>query len=119
VFWYGLLRLFTDYFRDYDSYWFGVGTAQYFNLLMWMVGLGLIFGLRRVARQEPEEGGERRNIREEGRASWTKRVSFYALVAFCLLIPSGTTQWVLKGFTSCHTARTCVMLRRASGPDDQ
>ena len=46
MFWYGLLQLFTDYFRDYDSYWFGVGTGQYFNLLMAMVGLGLIFGLR-------------------------------------------------------------------------
>ena len=99
VFWYGFLRLFTDHFRDYDSYWFGIGTGQYFNLLMATVGLGIIFGLRRVAGQEPEEGSEHRSLQEEARRSWVKGALFYALVAFCLFIPSGTTQEVLKGFT--------------------
>jgi phosphatidylglycerol:prolipoprotein diacylglycerol transferase len=100
VFWYDFLRLFTDRFRYYDSNWFDFGMGQYFNLLLAPVGLVFICGLRRFARQEPEEGGEHRNIREEGRGSWAKRVLFYALVALCLLVPSGTTQEVLKGFTS-------------------
>jgi len=93
VFWYGFLRLFTDYFRVYDYYWLGVGRGQYLNLLMAALGLGIIFFLRRVARQESEEGDELRDTQEEGHTSWVKRALFYALVAFCLFIPSGTTQW--------------------------
>ncbi len=27
VFWYGFLRVFTDHFRDYESYWFDIGTG--------------------------------------------------------------------------------------------
>jgi hypothetical protein len=30
-FWYGSLRLFVDVFREYDSYWLGVGRGQYFT----------------------------------------------------------------------------------------
>jgi phosphatidylglycerol---prolipoprotein diacylglyceryl transferase len=98
VFWYGFLRLFVDHFREYEAYWLGIGTGQYFNLLAAALGLGIIFGSRRVTGQVPEESGEPQSIREEeGPGFWVKRVSFYALVAFCLSIPSGTTQEVLKG----------------------
>lgn len=93
VFWYGFLRLFTDHFREYDYYWFGIGRGQYLNLLMAAVGLGIIIGLRRVARQEPEESEHRDDREEEGSRLWVERALFYALVAFCLFIPSGTTQW--------------------------
>jgi phosphatidylglycerol---prolipoprotein diacylglyceryl transferase len=98
VFWYGFLRLFADHYREYEAYWLGIGTGQYFNLLTAAVGLGIIFGSRRIARREPEEVDEPRGGREEGAGIWVKETLFYALVAFCLLIPSGTTQQVLKGF---------------------
>ena len=41
VFWYGFLRLFTDYFRDYGNEFLGIGTGQYFNLFMAALGLAL------------------------------------------------------------------------------
>lgn len=98
IFWYGFLRLFTDHFREYETYWLGIGTGQYFNLLMALLGLGIIFSLRRLAGQGPEEDNEWREAREDtDRRPKLGRALFYALVVFCLLIPSGTTQEILKG----------------------
>jgi phosphatidylglycerol---prolipoprotein diacylglyceryl transferase len=51
VLWYGLLRLFVDVFREYDSYWLGIGRGQYFNLFM------AAAGLRRTRRAQALEVG--------------------------------------------------------------
>jgi phosphatidylglycerol:prolipoprotein diacylglycerol transferase len=96
VLWYGLLRLFVDYFREYDSYWFGIGRGQYFNLFMAVVGLYIVVIARRHA--IPERIVARRNARVKDPALWLKKAAFYALVALCLFIPSGWTQQVLEGF---------------------
>jgi len=42
VFSYAILRLFVDSFRDYESYWLGLGKGQFFNLIMAAIGLGLL-----------------------------------------------------------------------------
>ena len=39
VFWYGLLRFLVDLSRDYAGTFLGLGTGQYFNLAMALVGL--------------------------------------------------------------------------------
>ncbi len=93
--WYGLLRMFVDLFREYDSYWLGVGRGQYFNLFMVVAGLCIVVAARRRAKAEPVV---RRSPRTQDPAFWGKRVVFYALVAFCLTIPSGWTQQVLEDF---------------------
>jgi phosphatidylglycerol:prolipoprotein diacylglycerol transferase len=95
VLWYGLLRVFVDLFREYDSYWLGIGRGQYFNLVMAVVGLCIVVAARRRARAEP--GVVRRSPRKAP-AFWSKRLAFYALVVLCLTIPSGWTQQVLEGF---------------------
>jgi phosphatidylglycerol:prolipoprotein diacylglycerol transferase len=92
VLWYGLLRVFVDFFREYDSYWFGIGRGQYFNLVMAVVGLCIVV----VARARAEVVW--RSPRKQDRVFWVKRVVFYALVALCLSIPSGWTQQVLEEF---------------------
>jgi len=97
VFWYGLMRLATDHFRDYDSYWFGIGRGQYFNLVMAIVGACGIVLILKAARV----GGLRHleEARHPPRPSewlWLKTAVFYGLVAFCLTIPSGWTQQVLE-----------------------
>jgi phosphatidylglycerol:prolipoprotein diacylglycerol transferase len=96
VLWYGLLRVFVDFFREYDSYWFGIGRGQYFNLGMAVVGLCIVVAARKRAKVEP--GVVRRHLRMRDPAFWGKRVAFYALVALCLTIPSGWTQQVLEEF---------------------
>lgn len=98
IFWYGFLRLFSDYFRDYDSYWLGIGRGQYFNLLMALCGLGIIWILTKFVQQEGMAlGVSERQARDRADVSlWVKGALFYGLVLFCLTIPSGWTQDVLE-----------------------
>jgi prolipoprotein diacylglyceryl transferase len=89
VLWYGLLRLFVDYFREYDSYWLGVGRGQYFNLFMAVVGLSIVLAVRG---RTSSQGAAvfRSTTRSKDPASWGKRIA--------LSIPSGWTQEVLEDF---------------------
>ena len=98
VLWYGLLRLVVDHFRDYDSYWLGIGRGQYFNLLMAMIGLCIVMAVRRHASSEPGKAAALRSTRATDSTLWVKRAAFYALVVLCLFIPSGWTQQVLEDF---------------------
>ncbi len=111
VFWYGFGRVFVDYFREYPVNVFGIGTGQYFNLLMAVVGLGLMawFTRRgragnRVAPQAGELRGRARREGECGRAHprrirselWPRRLVFVALLLFPLIIPTDWTQGNVK-----------------------
>jgi phosphatidylglycerol:prolipoprotein diacylglycerol transferase len=98
VLWYGLLRLVVDHFRDYDSYWLGIGRGQYFNLLMVVVGFCIVAAARRQASPEMVKSAVLRYTRAKDPTLWVKRVAFYALVFLCLFIPSGWTQQVLEDF---------------------
>jgi hypothetical protein len=106
VLWYGLLRLGVDHFRDYDSYWLGIGRGQYFNLLMAVVGLCMLRAVRRHASPKPEKAPMLRNARKSYPALWVERAAFYALVALCLSVPSGWTQQVLDDFEARREAAT-------------
>jgi prolipoprotein diacylglyceryl transferase len=97
VLWYGLLRLAADHFRDYESYWFGIGRGQYFNLAMALIGVcgvlliseaARLVGLRQLepARHPPRSDAW----------PWLKATAFYGIVALCLAIPSGWTRQVLE-----------------------
>ncbi|MDQ3943166.1 MAG: hypothetical protein M3254_08700, partial [Actinomycetota bacterium] len=117
-------------FREYDSYWLGIGRGQYFNLLTAAVGLGIILLLRWYASPRPEEPGrEAQRQSKVERTLWGKRAAFYALVALCLTIPSGWTQQVLEEFetragVSSATATSCgdrqedgLRPKRREGPE--
>ena len=107
VLWYGLLRILTDCFREYGTEAFGIGTGQYFNVLMALVGGGLVVGFSR--RRKPVPRGDRR---EETAASglgcevgpagngerqglWVRRVLLAVILFVALTIPSGWTVGVL------------------------
>ena len=107
VLWYGLLRLFVDVFREYDSYWLGIGRGQYFNLFMAAAGLCIVLVARR--RAKAEVGVSWRSSRTRAPAIWGKRVAFYALVALCLTIPSGWTQQVLEEFEERRDAASATV----------
>ena len=107
VFWYGFGRLFVDYFREYPTAVFGIGTGQYFNSLMAVIGLGLIiwFGKAGRPRTVAEPGGGGRNgllqpetaslKRGQWRCAprlWSRRLVFAALLLFPLVIPTDWTQ---------------------------
>jgi phosphatidylglycerol---prolipoprotein diacylglyceryl transferase len=100
VFWYAFLRLFVDLFREYDSYWLGVGRGQYFNLIMAVAGLAIIAAARRAWRRRKTSDPETatRAPRRDFVPAWAPATLFYALVVLCLTIPSGWTQQVLQDF---------------------
>ena len=102
VLWYGLLRLFVDHFREYDSYWLGIGRGQYFNLSMAVVGLCIVLFARNHAGEV--RAAAEQITRAKDPKLWVERVALYALVALCLTIPSGWTQQVLEGFETRRDA---------------
>jgi len=116
VLWYGLLRVLVEIFRDYDSYWFGIGRGQYFNLVMAVVGLCIVVAARKCARAKP---GVEWQSPPKAPAFWGMRFSFFALVALCLTIPSGWTQQVLEEFqakrdVASHEVTVCGSERELS-----
>lgn len=108
AFWYGTLRFFVDCFREYDSYWLGIGRGQYFNLLMAACGVVLMAWVSRrkepAAAAVPGEGAILRHaddvqgggggFRWGTVALWLKAVIFYGLAILSCGIPSGWTQAV-------------------------
>lgn len=100
VFWYGGLRLFTDYFREYGAEFLGIGRGQYANLLMALAGLGLMWLMTRRRQRHPESALQfsRRLVTaadQAGASGWPLRVRqliFVALVLFCMVIPSSWTK---------------------------
>ena len=106
VFWYGFLRLFSDYFREYGAEFLGIGRGQYFNLLMACIGFALMKWMKRRAAPEvaPATRTTRRTETLSSSALWARRLGFAALVLFCLIIPSSWTQGVLKEYRSSETA---------------
>jgi phosphatidylglycerol---prolipoprotein diacylglyceryl transferase len=122
VFWYGFLRLFVDVFREYDSYWLGVGRGQYFNLAMALVGLSLVLLAHLLARRRQTLGPPDVRTTGPGRqregAVGAKMALFAVLVVFCLFIPSGWTQQALEDFeqrvSGSFDAGSCPMV---TGPD--
>jgi hypothetical protein len=119
-FWYGSLRLFVDVFREYDSYWLGVGRGQYFNLAMALAGLWFILRAHLLARHHPTLRSPSLHFRasDPGRrregALGAKVALFAVLVVSCLFIPSGWTQQALAGFeqraTEGFAAGSCPMV---------
>jgi phosphatidylglycerol:prolipoprotein diacylglycerol transferase len=98
VFWYGFLRLFTDYFREYGSEFLGIGRGQYFNLLMAFIGLGLMVLMSRL--NAPKISAVGSTVAEPaggyGLSLRLRQLLFLALVIFCLVIPSSWTQEVFN-----------------------
>ncbi|HOW55490.1 MAG TPA: prolipoprotein diacylglyceryl transferase [Syntrophorhabdaceae bacterium] len=104
IFWYGLLRIIVDYYRDYGSLFLGVGTGQYYNALMAVVGLLLI---ARSARKDPKKKTDLNTLRFApaaliarlpsgvNSAVFFRAILFFVILAFCLTIPSGwSQQWL-------------------------
>jgi phosphatidylglycerol:prolipoprotein diacylglycerol transferase len=107
VFWYAFPRIFIDLFRDYPTHRLALGTGQTLNILMAALGVVLLIrsrlrrqGRLRHAVQMPEPlppGADRP-------ATWTQRVAFACLLAFCVTIPSNWTQNVPVRYGARHPA---------------
>ena len=106
VLWYGLLRVFTDYFREYGTEYLGIGTGQYFNFFMAALGLGLLIWYSRknyarlAVNRSPSSGEAPGKTKRcvSGTILGMKRAVLVAILLFSLSIPSSWTQGVLKEY---------------------
>jgi len=107
VLWYGFLRIFVDYFREYRTEFAGFPPGQEFNVLMSMLGLGLIlwgYAKRRVAQPPPTDVPEEPPPAQ--RATWLQRTAFAVLLIFPVVIPSDWTQDVPERYGKRHPGIT-------------
>jgi phosphatidylglycerol---prolipoprotein diacylglyceryl transferase len=104
VFWYGFLRIFIDFFREYPTNLFGIATGQAFNILMSVLGAFLLFWFSRKERaakadresqSAPEPPADRRRL-------WPKRIVFASLLLFPLTLPSDWTQDIPARYGKRH-----------------
>lgn len=102
VLWYGALRFFIDFFREYPVRLLGLPPGQWFNIAMASLGLALI--LRWTRRGTPAVSLPPPGPKADGDWAplWAKRVCYLLLLAFCLLLPSDWTQDVPARYGKRH-----------------
>jgi hypothetical protein len=110
ILWYGFLRIFVDFFREYRTSLQGFPPGQEFNILMTAVGTGLLFWFYRTARRVPAEDIAS-SLPDEPRvapkdATWSKRIVFILLLALPTVIPSDWTQDVPTRYGKRHPGMT-------------
>ncbi len=105
VFWYAFPRIFIDLFRDYPTHRLAIGTGQTLNIVMTLVGLGLLYRsrLRRLGRlsgEPPRMATHERSVEEE--SLFWRRAVLAAVLLFCLTLPSNWTQDVPARYSKRH-----------------
>lgn len=109
ILWYGFLRIFVDFFREYRSSIYGLPPGQEFNMLMTLIGLAMLIWLYRKARRQaqessPEVGASASDIANSGLL--VKRLVFILLLILPTIIPSDWTQDVPQRYGARHSGMT-------------
>ena len=110
ILWYGFLRIFIDFFREYRSSLYGLPPGQEFNVLMTLIGIGLLIWCYR----RKTEPGESTDLPIEMQAAeveptaglWMKRVILAVLLVLPTIIPSDWTQDVPARYGERHPGLT-------------
>jgi phosphatidylglycerol:prolipoprotein diacylglycerol transferase len=106
VFWYAFLRLFVDLFRDYPTHRLALGTGQTLNIVMTLLGAGLLWRSRqrRLGRLAPRPplAPASSAARQDGAVPFGLRLLLAAVLVFCLTIPSNWTQDIPARYGKRH-----------------
>ena len=102
ILWYGFLRIFVDLFREYRTELIGFPPGQEFNVLMGILGLGLLVWAYKFQVGERTPDPVESLYKTGGHASLLQRVSLAVLVAIPLIIPSDWTQDVPERYGARH-----------------
>lgn len=105
VFWYAFLRLFIDLFRDYPTHRLALGTGQTLNIIMTVLGIGMLVRsrLRRLGRLAPRSVGQAAGSGLGAEAPLRlQQVALTCVLLFCLSMPSNWTQDVPARYGGRH-----------------
>jgi phosphatidylglycerol:prolipoprotein diacylglycerol transferase len=102
--WYGFLRIFIDFFREYRTELLGLPPGQEFNAAMTFLGLGLIFRAykRKKGKPDDELSAPAAGPQCSAAVRWAKRCAFGFLLILPMVIPSDWTQDVPKRYGKRH-----------------
>jgi hypothetical protein len=105
VFWYAFPRIFIDLLRDYPTHRLALGTGQTLNIVMALIGVGLLARsrLRRLGRlARPTSRHPLRSTVSEVATPLWQPMAIALLLLMCLTIPSNWTQDVPARYGKRH-----------------
>ena len=115
--WYGFLRIFIDFFREYRTDFLGFPPGQEFNIFMSLLGVFMLGWFYRKRGPEPERGmkeaGTAVAVPEASVRLRVKQVVFALLLVLPTVIPSDWTQNVPDRYGKRHAG----MVHSAFYPD--
>lgn len=106
VFWYAFPRIFIDLFRDYPTHRLALGTGQTLNIIMAIIGIGLLIRSRMRRLGRLAGGTEMRSqssLVSKREPLMFQRLAMGVLLIFCTAIPSNWTQDVPTHYRERHT----------------
>jgi phosphatidylglycerol---prolipoprotein diacylglyceryl transferase len=117
LFLYAFLRIPVDVFREYPTSLLGLATGQALNLLMSVMGVGLIAFVYAVGPSKEFGGSSGIHDGHAEHVGWRSPI-FVALLAFCLTIPSDWTQDIPARYGDRHSGLVySAIYPRISAPD--
>lgn len=110
ILWYGFLRIFVDFFREYRTSFQGFPPGQEFNILMTIVGVLLLFWFykrtERLANEDEASSSFGGNTVVKQQPILFKKIIFIILLAVPTVIPSDWTQDVPSRYGKRHPDMT-------------
>jgi len=110
ILWYGLLRIFIDFFREYRSTLYGLPPGQEFNILMTLIGISLLIWCYARERKSAESISRPvdlpASVAESTGNIGIKRLVLALLVILPTIIPSDWTQDVPARYGDRHPGMT-------------
>lgn len=107
ILWYGFLRIFVDFFREYRTDFLGFPPGQEFNLVMTLVGTFMLFWFYRRKRghgtiADPTPLPDKSSGKVPAGSLWGRRIIFTFLLALPTIIPSDWTQDIPERYGKRH-----------------